>query len=288
MQVLDVMISEEGQTVLANGQDVLSYSQDVGIHLTEHLSNLKPLIEQNHMYIRIASNDFFAVSKDVVSKMIAGEYNSQQAYEAFDTGLRQPKDTSAEVVLTPQNGYSNIFHSKGGSEAYSVMANTMRGIYGSDVLIATCNSFTGSVFQADYTEKMAGNMIMPNALVSFHRDMTGAELKEIIKAYVEGVEGGFKPFNRGSLPIVSGISIEVKENEGAYTLTKVLKDGKEIKDDESFSVTCLSTYAHFSPFLEDENRVFTQGDDRVKDVWINYVKEGSVVLSQPEHYITLN
>ena len=287
MKVLDVMLSEEGQTVLANGQDVLSYSQDVGIHLTDHLSNLKPLIEQNRMYIRIASNDFFAVSKDVVSKMITGEYNAKQAYEAFDAGLRQPKDDSAEVVLTSRKAYSNIFHSKGGNEAYSVMAGTLRGLYGSDVLIATGNSFTGSVLQADYTEKMAGNMIMPNSLLSFHRDMTGAELKETIKAYVEGIEGGFKPFNRGSLPVVSGITIEVKEKEGAYTLTKVRKDGKEIKDDETFSVTCLSTYAHFAPLLEDESRVFTEGDDRVKDAWTNYVKEGGAVLSQPEHYIIL-
>lgn len=34
MKVLDVMISEEGQTILPTGQDVLSYSQDVGIHLS--------------------------------------------------------------------------------------------------------------------------------------------------------------------------------------------------------------------------------------------------------------
>ncbi|MGN0505982.1 MAG: carbohydrate ABC transporter substrate-binding protein, partial [Lachnospiraceae bacterium] len=287
MKVLDVMLSEEGQTVLANGQDVLTYSQDVGIYLTEHLSNLKPLIEQNHMYIRIASNDFFAVSKDVVSKMIMGEYNAEQAYEVFDAKLRQSKDVSEEIVLTSQKGYSNIFHSKGGNEAYSVMAGTLRRLYDCDVLIATGNSFTGSVLQADYTEKMAGNMIMPNSLLSFHKDMTGAELKEMVKAYVEGIDIGFKPFNRGSLPVVSGITIEVKENEGAYTLIKVQKDGKEIKDDETFSVTCLATYAHFAPFLEDESRVFTEGDDKVKDTWTNYIKEGGAVLSQPEYYITL-
>ena len=167
------------------------------------------------------------------------------------------------------------------------MAGTLRGLYGSDVLIATGNSFTGSVFQADYTAKMAGCMIMPNGLQSFHRDMNGAELKETMKASVEGVEGGFKPFNRGSLPIVSGIAIEVKENGGAYTLTKVKKDGKEIRDDETFSVACLATSGHFAPFLKDENRVFTKGDERVKDMWTNFVKEGGVVLAQPEQYITL-
>ena len=46
--------------------------------------------------------------------------------------------------------------------AFSVMANTLRGVYDSDVLIAAANSFTGSVLAADYTEKMAASMIMPN------------------------------------------------------------------------------------------------------------------------------
>ena len=30
----------------------------------------------------------------------------------------------------------------------------------------------------------------------------------------EGCEGGFVPFNRGSLPVVSGIAMEVKEDSG--------------------------------------------------------------------------
>ena len=287
MRVLDVMISEGGQTLLPTGQDVLSYSQDVGIHLTDALESIRPLIEQNHMYIRIASNDFFAVSKDVVSKMITGEYDAQQAYKAFDEQLRAPKDDTAEVIFISEKAYSDIFHSKGGSEAYSVMANSLRMVYGSDVLIATGNSFTGAVLQTDYTEKMAGYMIMPNSLQSFHRDMTGAELKQTVKAYVEGIDGGFQPFNRGSLPVVSGITMEVEENNGTYTLTKVKKDGKEIRDDATFSVTCLATNGHFAPFLADESREFTKGEENVRTAWTNAVKSGTVVLAQPEPYITL-
>ncbi len=167
------------------------------------------------------------------------------------------------------------------------MANSLRDVYGSDVLIATGNSFTGSVLQADYTEKMVGCMIMPNGLMSFHRDMTGGELKETIRAYVEGAEGGFKPFNRGSLPVVSGITIEVEENKDTYTLSKVKRDGTEIKDDETFTVTCLATYGHFAPFLADESRVFTEGEENVRAAWTNFVKSGDVVLAKPEHYITL-
>ena len=72
-----------------------------------------------------------------------------------------------------------------------------------------------------------------------------------------------------------------------YTLTKVLKNGKAIKDDESFSVTCLATRANFASFLADENRVFTQGEERVKDMWLNHVNAGGAMLAQPESYIIL-
>ena len=101
------------------------------------------------------------------------------------------------------------------------------------------------------------------------------------------MEGGFQVFNRGSLPVVSGITIEVEENQGTYTLLSVKKGGKEIKEDEIFSVTCLATTAHFAPFLADESRVFTEGENSVKATWTSAVKEGGVTLSQPERYIIL-
>ena len=90
------------------------------------------------MYIRIASNDFFAVSKDVVSKMIAGEYTAKQAYQAFNAQLLvEDMPADDEIVLTSGKSYSNVFHKNGGNASFSVMANTLRGVYGTDVLIAT-------------------------------------------------------------------------------------------------------------------------------------------------------
>ena len=286
MQVLNVMLSEEAQNILSKGGDVVTYSQNLDLHLSPWLENLSPLIAQNHMYIRIASNDFFAASKDVVSKMITGEYNAQQAYEAFDAQLCQPEDISEEIVLSSQKTYSNVFHSKGGNEAYSVMSNSLRQHYGSDVLIASADSFTGTVLKADYTEKMVESMIMPNGLWAWQREMTGAELKETLKGYVEGMEGGFKPFNRGSLPIVSGISMEVEELEGTYSLIRVRKDGKEIKDDDTFRVTCLNTAARMAPFLKDESRVFEREQQQIRLEWTDYILYGGT-LAEPENYITL-
>lgn len=286
LQVVNVMLSEDAQNVLAKGGDVIAYSQNVELEISPYLDNLKPLIDQNHLYIRVASNDFFSGSKEVVTKMLQGEYDAAKAYESFDSMLKDTKAGAGETVLSIEQGYSNRFHTKGGNEAYSVMANSLRGHYGSDVLIATANSFTGSVLKADYTEKMVGNMIMPNSLGAWQREMTGAELKETVKAYVEGVEGGFNPINRGSLPIVSGISIEVKETDGAFTLTRVLRDGKEIKDEDTFRVTCLNTNAYMAPILKDESRVFEMEEKRVKPEWIEYIANGGTI-AKPESYITL-
>ena len=288
MKVLNVMLSDEGQNkIISEGQDLLNYSQDVNLRLTEYMQDVKPVIEENHMYIRIASNDFFAISKDVVSKMISGEYDAEQAYQAFNAQLLDDEDVSDDVVLSLSKSYDNYFHSEGGNESYSVMANTLRDVYGTDVLLATGNSFTGSVLKADYTEKMAGDMIMPNDLAAYKKEMSGSELKELVKAFVEGYEGGFVPFNRGSLPVVSGISMEIKENEDGYTLSEVKKDGKKISDDDSFTVTCLAIPRHMESLLADKDSTFEAEDTVVKDTWMNYVLEGDVVLAEPEDYITL-
>ena len=288
MEVLDTMLSEDAQNrIIYDGQDLLSYSQDVDMQLTEYLKDVKPVIEENHMYIRIASNDFFSVSKDVVSKMISGEYDAEQAYQSFNTQLLDEKSTSENVVLNSKKSYSNRFHSDGGNEAYSVIANTLRGIYGSDVLIATGNSFTGNVLKAGYTEKMAGNMIMPNGLSAYSSKMSGAELKEVVKKFVEGYQGGFIPFNRGSLPVVSGISVEVKATDDGYTLSKVTKNGKQIQDNDTFTVTCLAIPKHMEAYPTEDDIMFDGGDTTVKDTWLEYVSEDDAVLAEPEDYINV-
>ena len=289
MKVLNVMLSEEAQSrIVADGQDLLSYSQNVPLRLTEYMKDVRDVVEENHMYIRIASNDFFAVSKDVVSKMIAGEYTAQQAYRAFNAQLlAEETPADDEIVLTSGKSYSNVFHANGGSASFSVMANTLRGVYGTDVLLATANSFTGSVLQADYNKKMAASMIMPNGLMSRQRTMTGAELKEVVRAFVEGCEGGFVPFNRGSLPVVSGIAVEVKEAGGSYTLTGITRNGQPLGDDDTVTVTCLAAENQMEALLASESGRSLDGDTWVKNRWRDHLSGGGAALAEPENYIKL-
>lgn len=289
MQVLHVMLSEDAQAqILAEGQDLLSYSQSVNYHLTDTMKDVRSVVDENHMYIRIASNDFFAISQDVVSKMITGEYDAAQAYRAFNASLlAEETPNTGDIVLKNENAYSNVFHKNGGNASFSVMANTLRGLYGTDVLVAAANSFTGSVLKADYTQTAACAMIMPNGLLSYRRTMTGAELKDTLRAFVEGCEGGFTPFNRGSLPVVSGIAVQVKENGGRYQLTGVTRNGKPLQDGDTVTVTCLATEKQMTPLLKDETRAFERGEDTVKNFWSKALSDGSVVLAAPESYITV-
>lgn len=289
MKVLNVMLSEEAQSrIVADGQDLLSYSQNVPLRLTEYMKDVRDVVEENHMYIRIASNDFFAVSKDVVSKMIAGEYTAQQAYRAFNARLlAEETPADEEIVLTSGKSCSNVFHANGGSASFSVMANTLRGVYGTDVLLATANSFTGSVLRADYNKKMAASMIMPNGLMSRQRTMTGAELKETVRAFVEGCEGGFVPFNRGSLPVVSGIAVEVKEAGGSYTLTGITRNGQPLGDDDTVTVTCLAAENQMEALLASESGRSLEGDTWVKNRWRDHLSGGGAALAEPENYMTL-
>ena len=50
MKVLNTMLSEDAQNrLIYDGQDLLSYSQDVELKIMEYLKDVKPVIEENHM-----------------------------------------------------------------------------------------------------------------------------------------------------------------------------------------------------------------------------------------------
>jgi len=143
------------------------------------------------------------------------------------------------------------------------------------------------VLQADYNKKMAASMIMPNGLMSRQRTMTGAELKEVVRAFVEGCEGGFVPFNRGSLPVVSGIAVEVKEAGGSYTLTGITRNGQPLGDDDTVTVTCLAAENQMEALLASESGRSLEGDTWVKNRWRDHLSGGGAALAEPENYMTL-
>lgn len=292
LRVMEVMLSEDAQNILAAGQDVISYKKDVKLSLRDEMENLKPYVDSNHLYIRLASNDFFAVSRDVVQKMMSGEYNASQAYAAFNKQLQEENENTQEDTVTVNVSYSRSIKAEGGSQAASAIAGTLRKMYDADVLVTPAYNLCGPVTEAEYTDKMTGYMVMPNAMVTGICDeMTGSQLKELLRCIVEGDGGTMKPINLSTLPVVSGVTIEVVRGSEGFVLKDVKAGGKAVDDNDVYKVAYLNP-AGFYNFLmnrfadEDGNLLFEIQQTRTRDAWTAYMKKGNTIV-EPEEYITV-
>lgn len=95
------------------------------------------------------------------------------------------------------------------------------------------------------------------------------------------------PFNRGSLPVVSGIAVEVKENNGSYTLTGITRNGQPLGDNDTVTVTCLATSKQMEALPASESGTSAGEDALVKNTWTEYVSGGDAALAEPENYMTV-
>ena len=63
--------------------------------------------------------------------------------------------------------------------------------------------------------------------------------------------------------------------------------GKQIQDNDTFTVTCLAIPKHMEAYPADDNIVFDGGNTSVDDTWTGYISDGDAVLAEPEDYMTL-
>ena len=73
LDIMEAMLGQDGQTHISYGKNMVPYNKNVTLELLPELENLKPYIEENKMYIRLASNDMFSISQTVVQKILNGE-----------------------------------------------------------------------------------------------------------------------------------------------------------------------------------------------------------------------
>lgn len=155
MEVLLAIFSEEGQKHVAAGTSVLSYNKEVDITSSPALEYVQDCVESNHLYMRLASTEVFAISQDVGHKMMTGEYSAQQAYDAFNARLVDYKDPdAAEVLFTQKTAYSNDFTQHGSQVASSLM-NTIRAAYDDQIAIGYSPVASTSIYTGDYTLQQA-------------------------------------------------------------------------------------------------------------------------------------
>ena len=294
MRVLNVMLSLEGQRKLASKSDVISYSHNAKLELAPLLSSIRPYVENNLLYIRLASNDFFAASKLVVDKMLRREINAKEAYAEFDAYLRNPKNRTAAKAAEFNKAYPFTFKNKGGNQAASALTNTLRQVYDSQIVIAAGYSFTSPIHKTSYSKKMLQYLIIPNSIEHFTKEMSGEEITKLLRIYVEGARSVapyeiVQPFNVSLLPTTSGIEYVVKKTRDGFKLKEITLNGKPLNPKQSYKVTVIDKETFFAPKAAEllpsiGETAFKRGKDFVRVDWLRYFEAGKS-LAEPTAYV---
>ncbi len=251
MEVLMAIFSEEGQKAVAAGAPVLSYNKEVSISPSPVLQYAQDCIDSNHLYMRLASTEIFAISQDVAHKMMRGDYDAQGAYEDFNAQLINYVNPEAEEVLfTQKNAYSNEFGVHGSAAASSLM-NTLRVANDDQVAIGYASVVSSPIFAGDYTMQQI-KWVMTSKNDAYRAEYTGAEIRRIMDWLVNGKEDGSNPIrHRNQMPVTSGMEYTVTETErGVFTLGDLTVNGQPLEDDAVYTVLLVGadTYLEHPSF----------------------------------------
>ena len=251
MDVLMAIFSEEGQKHVAAGTSVLSYNKEVKITPTASLEYVQDCIESNHLYMRLASTEVFAISQDVCHKMMRGEYDAKGAYEDFNAQITDYKNPEAqEVLFTQEKAYSNDFGIHGSAAASSLM-NTLRAESGDQIAIGYASVVSSSIYEGDYTlQQVKWIMTFRNAI--YRGEYTGEEVRRIMEWLVNVKEDGSNPIHhRNQMPVTSGLAFTVTETErGKFHLEDITVDGKPLDESATYTVMLIGadTYLEHPTF----------------------------------------
>lgn len=249
LEILLAIFSEEGQKAAAAGSTVLSYNKEVSVKTTPTLRYSQDCIDSNHLYLRLASTEFFGVSLNVGQKMIKGELNAKEAYEDFNSQITAYKNPEAsQVLFTQKESYSNDF-TENGTQAGSSLMNTLRVANDDQIAIGYASIVSSPIFTGEYTMQQI-KWIMTYKNDAYRGLYTGSEIRRILEWLVNVKEDGSNPVrHRNLLPITSGLEYSVTEYEkGKFKLDDITVGDEKIVDDKQYSVLLVGA----DTYLENE------------------------------------
>lgn len=301
LKVVEKIFSEEGQKKLAEGASVLTYNKNTNLELGDSFDKIMDCIEGNRLYMRLASTEFFSISRTVVRKMLnnCSGYNGtvykwQEANTEFNNLLTaQKQPTEPVVALTQANAYSSAFGEHGIPAASSVM-NTMRQGNECEIAIGYSPIISAPVFAGDYTQQQL-TWLLTTKTGGYTAEYTGAEIKSYMEWLVNVKEDGSNPVrNYYVLPVTSGMEYTVREDgKGKFTLLDVTVNGQPIEEDKVYKVMILSDDMYITdaaycncPMPEDLKAKRTALSGKNIDILLRCLQVTEQLLA-PEQYITV-
>ena len=283
LDVLDCMISEEGQKLIADGSGVISLNIDVP-SMMEDVSGLEDEISDNSVYIRYSAQKSFDASLEAVHGLLSGEMDATQAYNVF-RNVMNSKDTEEKAIVNFEHKYSISLNDKNGRDAASSILTTIRKENDAQLAFAPYYYFTSSVYKGECAGSRVALMTAKNSDTSLYlAKINGKQIHELVSKYLTDSNDDFSVTDKYELPIASGMKIVIKDEENKFSLKDIIVNEKKLDEEKEYSILLTETTMSILKKINPECAIEQLNDTTLSSAWVAAMANGQQP-SAPEDYI---
>ena len=283
LDVLDCMISEEGQKLIAEGSGVISLNIDVP-SMMEDVPGLEDEISDNSVYIRYSAQKSFDASLEAVHGLLSGEMDATQAYNVF-RNLMNSKDTEEKATVNFEHKYSISLNDKNGRDAASSILTTIRKENDAQLAFAPYYYFTSSVYKGECAGSRVALMTAKSSDTSLYlAKINGKQIHELVSKYLTDSNDDFSVTDKYELPIASGMKIVIKDEENKFSLKDIIVNEKKLDEEKEYSILLTETTMSILKKINPECAIEKLNDTTLSSAWVAAMANGQQP-SAPEDYI---
>ena len=289
LDIMSAMVNQQGQDHISYGKNMVPYKKDVTLELMPEMDNLKPYIEENKLYIRLASNEMFRISKAVVQMILNDEVTTpQEALAAFNKEL-PGEEPGTEIVAHIDTYYSNDFTPEHGNQAASAVANTIRKLSGYDMVFMQACYVASDIYAGDYSQKDLAYIAMNDGGWPGLMELTGDQIYTLVETTLSMTGNRGAVCNDSTLYVSSGFEMDITKTDSGYTLNALTIDGKEMDRNKTYSFMAYGDVNWYLNLVTEKlgiSEVDTTGPRMPEYLTQRLVEEGGQ-LEAPTDYIIL-
>ena len=283
LDVLDCMISEEGQKLIADGSGVISLNIDVP-SMMEDVPGLEDEISDNSVYIRYSAQKSFDASLEAVHGLLSGEMDATQAYNVF-RNVMNSKDTEEKATVNFEHKYSISLNDKNGRDAASSILTTIRKENDAQLAFAPYYYFTSSVYKGECAGRRVALMTAKSSDTSLYlAKINGKQIHELVSKYLTDSNDDFSVTDKYELPIASGMKIVIKDEENKFSLKDIMVNEKKLDEEKEYSILLTETTMSILKKINPECAIEQLNDTTLSSAWVAAMANGQQP-SAPEDYI---
>ena len=283
LDVLDCMISEEGQKLIADGSGVISLNTDVPT-MMQDVPGLEEEIKNNAVYIRYSAQKSFHAGLEAVHGLLSGEMDETQAYDTFRNVMNR-KDPEEKATVNFENEYSISLNDRNGRDAASSILTTIREENDAQLALAPYYYFTSSMYKGECTNSRVGMMTAKSSDTTLYfAKINGKQVCELVENYLAEADENFYVTNEYELPIASGMKMIVSQEKSGFSLKDLTVNDKKIDKEKEYSILLTDTTMSVLKKINPKCEIEQLKDTTLSSAWTEAMSKGQQP-SAPEDYI---